>query len=318
MAEYTPNLNLFKPGTDDNISVEDSLSTNMVNVDTKLGDSLKDRTGKTFASLGARLNEQQLKYDDATTDVTDLKKKKANTRMDDRIFRTIADNGMFMAPRNTLASFKLAVDAGFYGISTALRLSSDNRWVAIQNDTVDSTSNGTGTVISKTLTTLRTLDVGSKFGSFYKDERIPTVEEVLDLCKLGGVVPYLEIKSTTDDLRVQDLVNIIKRRGMEDIVVITSGTYANLQKVRYYSDRIAVGYISAAVTQANADNVIALDNSFVMVDKTLATTANITLLQDNLLDVEVTAVDSNRDMRQFAIMGVRAVITDRIPWTGGY
>lgn len=319
MAEYTENLDLFEPGSDDNVGIETSLTDNMRKIDSKLGTGLTDRTGKEFTSLGERLNMEQEKYDQAADDVVDLKKKTANVVMDFNQFRTIAHRGFsFLAPENTLSAFRYAVDAGFFGIEMDLQLTSDGIWVICHDETVDRTSSGTGSISAMTLAQLKALDFGSKYSQIFKDERIPTLDEALMVCKLGNVVPYLELKTSPTDVQVEGLINIIRKYRMEDVAVIIGATMANLQKVRIYSDRIAIGYVTGSITQFGIDNTAALGNAFIDAAIDTATQANIDKVYAAGLDMEVYTVDLNRDMRRMAAMGVRGITTNRIPWKGGY
>ncbi len=98
------------------------------------------------------------------------------------------------APENTLAAFRKAVALGATFIETDLQLSRDTRFVAIHDATVDRTTNGQGTVHDMTLAELRRLDAGSWFGSEFAEERIPTLEELLEFSKKNDVVFYLELK----------------------------------------------------------------------------------------------------------------------------
>src|SRR5438045_5695061 len=87
------------------------------------------------------------------------------------------------SPENTMAAFKKAVAMGATFIETDLQLSRDARFVAIHDDTVNRTTNGQGAVHDMTLADLRKLDAGSWFGSEFSGERIPTVEEIVELYK---------------------------------------------------------------------------------------------------------------------------------------
>lgn len=318
-AEYTPNLNLFKPGTDDNIGIETSLNQNFEHVDTKLGKALTDRTGKKFDGLDLRLNEEQKKMDDLSTSVGNMQKRNHNVRMNDHYFRTIAHRGASsLAPENTLAAFAYAIDMGFWGIETDIQLTSDNKWIILHDDTVDRTSNGTGAVNGKTLSTLKSLDFGSWYAPMYNGERIPTFEEYLNLCKLGNVVPYIEIKGTYTDVQMEGLVKIIQEFGMIDDAVVISFGLDNLQKIRYYTDYLALGYLTASFTQANVDNVVALGNAFLDIAKGSITAANMDLAQAKGIQVEAYTVDTNRELRSLAKLGVKGITTNQVPYERGY
>ena len=98
------------------------------------------------------------------------------------------------APENTMAAFRKAVAMGATFIETDLQLSRDAHFVAVHDNTVNRTTNGSGTVHDLTLAELRQLDAGSWFGSEFAGERIPTLEEILQFSKKNDVVFYLEMK----------------------------------------------------------------------------------------------------------------------------
>ena len=55
-------------------------------------------------------------------------------------------------------------------------------WDLTRDATLDRTTNGTGRVQNKTLAEVRQLDAGSWFDPKYRDQRVPTLKEVLVLC----------------------------------------------------------------------------------------------------------------------------------------
>ena len=98
------------------------------------------------------------------------------------------------APENTLAAFERAVQLGVTLIETDLHLTRDARFVAIHDATLERTTNGRGAVHDFTLGELRELDAGKWFDREFMDEKIPTLEEVLDFSREHDAVFYLEIK----------------------------------------------------------------------------------------------------------------------------
>jgi len=77
-------------------------------------------------------------------------------------------------PENTLRSFNRALQLGVDMIELDVHVCRSGEIVVIHDPKVDRTTDGTGYVADKTLDELRTLDAG-------KGERIPTLQEVLDL-----------------------------------------------------------------------------------------------------------------------------------------
>ena len=89
-------------------------------------------------------------------------------------------------PENTLAAFNAAVDAGAPMIELDVSLTKDRKLIVIHDDTLDRTTDGIGPVSEYTLAELKRFDAGSWFGTCFKDEQLPALEEVFDA--VGGQV----------------------------------------------------------------------------------------------------------------------------------
>jgi glycerophosphoryl diester phosphodiesterase len=97
-------------------------------------------------------------------------------------------------PENTLAAYQRAIDLGADYVEIDTRTSKDGHIVSIHNSTVDAyTQDAKGKVADFTLAELKALDIGSRVDAKWKDERVPTFEEVLKLCK-GKIGIYLDLK----------------------------------------------------------------------------------------------------------------------------
>lgn len=99
------------------------------------------------------------------------------------------------APENTMASFKKALELGANGIELDVHLSSDGHLVVTHDEQLERTSNGKGLVKDKSLDELKSLDFGSWFSPEFKNEKIPTLEEVLDLLDNWDGLLNIEIKN---------------------------------------------------------------------------------------------------------------------------
>ena len=92
-----------------------------------------------------------------------------------------------VAPENTLASFRAAIDAGADVLEMDVHATSDGHLVVIHDDAVDRTTDGAGEVRAMTLEAIRALDASAKFvvydgetaAGFDGPLRVPTLEEVL-------------------------------------------------------------------------------------------------------------------------------------------
>lgn len=105
-------------------------------------------------------------------------------------YTTIAHRGASgYAPEHTFFSYDKSHNAiGASYIEIDLQMTKDGHLVAMHDETVDRTTNGTGRVDAYTLEELKQLDAGSKFNaqnpkyanSNYKDAKIPTFNEILE------------------------------------------------------------------------------------------------------------------------------------------
>ena len=101
-------------------------------------------------------------------------------------------------PENTLAAYEAAIDIGVDFVEIDLRTTQDGRIVSVHNKEIDSyvTNGMQGLVSEMTLDQLKQLDIGSRISPQWSDERIPTFEEILELCK-GRVGIYLDLKDAS-------------------------------------------------------------------------------------------------------------------------
>ncbi len=118
-------------------------------------------------------------------------------------------------PENTLVAFKAALDRGM-AIEIDVRGTSDDELVVMHDDTVDRTTDGSGAVANMTLTELKQLDAGSWWDSEFAGERVPTLDETLDVVRDHGIAEtslILEMK-TLDPGSVSKICRGLEERGL--------------------------------------------------------------------------------------------------------
>ena len=128
-------------------------------------------------------------------------------------------------PENSLPAYQKAIDLGADFVEIDVRTTRDGRLVSIHNSTVEAYVDGVaGPVRDFTLAELKSFNLGSRYGDDAFIVRIPTVEEIFDLCR-GKIGIYLDLK----DGEVELLVEMIKSRGMEKGVIWYAGMQRLLQ-----------------------------------------------------------------------------------------
>ena len=132
------------------------------------------------------------------------------------------------APENTLSSLELAISQGADLNESDLHLSADGQLVVIHDDSVDRTTNGTGQVGDLSFSELRALDAGSWMGPQFSGERIPTLNEALDLTA-GRAGLVVELKHGSE--RYPDIERLLARtietaERRDDVIVMSRNSRA--------------------------------------------------------------------------------------------
>lgn len=111
-----------------------------------------------------------------------------------QVSQTVAHRGASSErPENTLAAFQRAIDVGATATEVDVQTSQDGKLFLLHDSTLDRTTSGKGKATELTLAKLKQLDAGSWFDAKYREERIPTLEEALKLCR-GKIDVLLDLK----------------------------------------------------------------------------------------------------------------------------
>ena len=105
------------------------------------------------------------------------------------------------APENTLAAFEKAVEMRAHWFELDCTLSKDGRVIVIHDDDLARTAGSPAAVADLTLAEIRRAEAGSWFSEEFRGERIPTLNESLDLAR-GRIGVYVEIKNADDDTQL--------------------------------------------------------------------------------------------------------------------
>ncbi len=133
------------------------------------------------------------------------------------------------APENTLAAFARALETGCNGIELDAHLSADGHVVVCHDAAIDRTTDGRGRIDHMTLTQLRSYDAGSWFNPAYKDQRIPTLDEVFELAGEKTVI-NVELKPGLRNAAelAGRVAQIVQRFQLQKSVIISSFSFKAL------------------------------------------------------------------------------------------
>lgn len=114
-------------------------------------------------------------------------------------------------PENSLASFRKAVELGLDIFELDIRATKDDSMIIMHDKTVDRTTDGHGNVADMTFEEIRKLHL--KFDGKVTDEKVPTLEEALNIAK-GKILVDLDIKVN----KFPEIQAVVNRTGAEKSV----------------------------------------------------------------------------------------------------
>lgn len=148
------------------------------------------------------------------------------------------------APENTLAAFEQAVKLGAHAVELDAQLTRDGHVVVIHDHSVDRTTDGSGLVRELQLSELKKLDAGSHFNETYRDERIPTLDEVFEAVG-QKILINVELKNDAtpfDDLPIK-VAQIVKQHNLQPRVLFSSFNPLALRKIKRQLPESACGFL---------------------------------------------------------------------------
>jgi glycerophosphoryl diester phosphodiesterase len=218
------------------------------------------------------------------------------------------------APENTLASFRRALELGVTMIECDLQLTADGEVVVFHDWTLERTTDGSGVVCELPLAAIRRLDAGAWRDRRFAGERVPTLDETLEL-----VVPAarlnLELKCRGGRAEARALASAalaaVTARGAVDRVLFSSFNGTCLEEVRAASPKVRIGVLwdapphETAFARAAQVGAVALHPRAGMVTRTLLREAH-----DLGLLVYVWTVNPVDEIVRLVREGVDGVISD--------
>lgn len=227
----------------------------------------------------------------------------------------IAHRGLSAAaPENTLPAIQLAAGYGMDGCEFDVFPTADGVWVLQHDATVDRMTDGTGTISQMTYAEISalTVDAGNNV-ELYPDLGVCTLSEALDLCAEADITPYIEIKGGNWS-QLDDLVDLIRQKGLLERAVILSYGYDILQYLRTGGNVIDLYWLVSRVDDRAIDLAKALPNTgldFWLSDEGNTPQA-IARAQAERLPLIAWVADTQAAVNRLADMNVTQVTTNRI------
>ncbi|MGD1822697.1 MAG: glycerophosphodiester phosphodiesterase [Pleomorphochaeta sp.] len=127
------------------------------------------------------------------------------------------------APENSLEAFQLCLENNIPAIELDVHMIKSGEIVVIHDSSTKRLTKKDYTIEKLTLSEIKELDIGINFNENFKNTKIPTLEEVFQLCS-NNVLYDIEIKSNSiKNLEfAKKLWNLIRKYKLEFNTIITS------------------------------------------------------------------------------------------------
>jgi glycerophosphoryl diester phosphodiesterase len=149
------------------------------------------------------------------------------------------------APENTLSAMRKAIASGADYAEMDVQQTADGKVVLLHDRDLRRVAGLSRRLDELTYDEVRRLDVGSWFGPAFAGERVPTLAEVIRLCR-GKIRLNIELKFFGPDRRLaQAVADIVREQDLESDCLVTSLSYDALLEAKQHNPRLRTGLIVA-------------------------------------------------------------------------
>ncbi len=210
------------------------------------------------------------------------------------------------APENSIAALTSAIKDGADWIEIDVQESEDGEILVIHDSDFMKLSNNPLNVWNGSLEEIKQLDIGSWFGPQFSGERVPTLQEVLELAR-GRCRVLIELKYYGHNQHLERRVaEIVEKLDMVGEIAIMSLEYKGIEKFRSLRPDWPVGLLlSKAIGKISEIEV-----DFLAINMTSAKPAYIRRIQESGKQIFVWTVNDPASMSRIMALGVDAIITD--------
>ena len=213
-----------------------------------------------------------------------------------------------IAPENTMPAFRSAILKKGDRIELDVQMTKDGVAVVTHDTNLRRCTGKNAKVYDLTFAEIEQLDAGSWFSTRFAGTRIPSLEEVLQLCQ-GKIDLNVEIKPSAATPTLEaETVRLLREYSFEGHCVITSQSYETLHKVKELAPDIPTGYILAL----GVGNYYDLpDADFFSVETTFITSGMVNQIHLRGKTVSAWTIDREEDAKHMMELGADDLITDK-------
>lgn len=135
------------------------------------------------------------------------------------------------APENSIMAIQRCIDLGVDVIELDFRLTKDGHLIAMHDETVDRTTNGSGRIGEMSLTEIKALRLKNGCGAPHTRQQVPTLEEIMQLVK-GKIMVNLD---KTESKWVREAYEVLKKTNTVDHAIFKGNDDLETMRKKYGS-----------------------------------------------------------------------------------
>jgi len=211
-----------------------------------------------------------------------------------------------VAPENTLAAMEQAIKDGADWVEIDVQETSDGEVVVIHDSDLKKIGGSGLKVFDSTLTELQSVDIGSWKNPSFSDQRIPTLQQLLALCK-NRIKVLIELKYYGQEKHLEQRVaEIVDTAGMQDQIRVMSLSYPGIQKMKSIRPQWSVGLLASA----SLGDITRLEADFFAINARFASRTFIRRIHNRGKNVLVWTINDPISISAMMSKGVDGIITD--------
>ncbi|WP_343210394.1 glycerophosphodiester phosphodiesterase [Anaerolentibacter hominis] len=214
-------------------------------------------------------------------------------------------------PENTMLAFEKALEAGADGIELDVHVTKDGELVIIHDESLDRTTDGTGTINTHTLAELKDLNAAANFtGVDYAG--IPTLSEYLMWAKDKNIYTNIELKNNkTYYGGLEELAaGMVKRFGLTKKVIFSSFNHVSLSRLKKLLPEVPMGILCKKPLVNVGEYVKACGVDYLHPESTYMVERVIKNCRKHEVPINVWEVNNEEAMMRMLELGVDGLITD--------
>ena len=225
---------------------------------------------------------------------------------EDRVEITAHRGAAMHAPENTIAAVEEALEAGADWVEIDVQETADGEVVVVHDSDLKKVAGVDLKIWDATMADLQGIDVGSFFSPEFSDQRVPTLEQVLELCRgRAGVV--IELKYYGHQVRLEERVAaIVDALGMASEIKVMSLDFDGLQRMKALRPDWTTGILTSVVM----GDLMRMEADFLAVNSGMANRRFVRAAHRAGKSVFTWTVNDAMGMSAMMDLGVDSIITD--------